>query len=90
MKFIADEVGTIDLVPGRDYAVLVVGDFGGGSLLLTLTDDDATGPLQIPGYEEIGEPTAFVFTAPCRRLGVALDGSTAPSLKVDIHPCATR
>lgn len=82
MNLIANGNHEISLIPGRDYAVFVGGNFAGGNLTLSIANDDLSGILPVPGYESISTNTSFVLTAPSHRLRLSVTGATAPEIFV--------
>ncbi|RYD49228.1 MAG: hypothetical protein EOP85_02045 [Verrucomicrobiaceae bacterium] len=87
MKFLTNITHDIPLIPGRDYAIHATGNFGGGSLSLTLREPSHAGTLPMPGNASLTTGTTFLFTAPVTRLVMALQGATAPDLTMDCILC---
>ncbi len=80
MKIIAESTTEFPLTPGQDYAVLITGDFGGGSLILKLKNSDTAPGSELSMPDEQGQhyqSATFVFTAPCSILRVQSTSATA-------------
>ncbi|RYD19287.1 MAG: hypothetical protein EOP88_19545 [Verrucomicrobiaceae bacterium] len=75
-----------ELIPGRTYALLAAGYFGGGTLEFTLADG-VNGGVPIPGRESTTVSTAFRFVASAPFLVLYLENATAPSFTVDFVLC---
>ncbi|RYD19286.1 MAG: hypothetical protein EOP88_19540 [Verrucomicrobiaceae bacterium] len=77
----------ITLIPGRDYAIFVTGNSGGGTLALSIANHDLSGILPLPGYESILSTASFVLTAPSHRLLVSFTGATNPEIALHCVLC---
>ena len=87
MKLTANGSHEITLIPGRDYAIYIAGNFGGGSVALTIGNADLSGVLPVPGYETLGTDTSFILTAPSHRFQISLSGASSPALVADCILC---
>ena len=79
----------ITLIPGRVYAVMASGAFGGGTLTFLLKETFGT-TLAMPTFPTlVNVAGGFEFRAPCDKLNVALTGSTAAVIQFTCQLCPT-
>ena len=87
MKLTANGSHEITLIPGRDYAIYIAGNFGGGSVALTIGNADLSGVLPVPGYETLHTSATFILTAPSHRFIATLSGASSPEISFQSVLC---
>lgn len=72
----------LDVVEGREYLVLLNGDFGGGTLTLSYFEDSTSEYIPITDASWTDESENTIPICPSRKLKATLSGATDPEINL--------
>ena len=87
-KITADGSYEVPTLPGHRYAIIVAGDFGGGTVVPTIENSGQTFSIPIDGYDSLTADAAFEFLSPSNLISFTLTGATDPDIVIFTTPCA--